>query len=71
MNKPRLIGGIICLLIAGLLAILNAVLSPDKLMFMINGENMPLVPPIFLGVVGLLLVVTAGIGVNRDLQLLV
>jgi hypothetical protein len=36
-------------------------------MFMINGENMPFVPPIALGVVGLLLVVTAGLGVNRDL----
>jgi len=36
MNKSRLIGGVICLALAGLLAVLNVVLPADKLMFTVG-----------------------------------
>ncbi len=57
MNKSRLIGGIICLAVAGLLAVLNCRLPPDKLMFMVGGINVPM---IILAILGLLLLITAG-----------
>lgn len=57
MNKSRLIGGIICLAVAGLLAVLSFRLPADKLMFMVGGINVPM---IILAIVGLLLLVTAG-----------
>jgi hypothetical protein len=57
MNKPRLIGGIICLALAVLLAVLNWRLPADKLMFMVGGINVPM---IILAIVGLLLLITAG-----------
>lgn len=60
MNKPRLIGGIICLALAGLLAVLNVTLPPEDLMFMVGDTNMPWVPPIVLGIVGIVLLATAG-----------
>jgi len=60
MNKSRLIWGIICLALAGLLAVLNLALPPEKLSFTIGGANMPWVPPIILGIVGIVLLATAG-----------
>jgi hypothetical protein len=57
VNKSRLIGGIICLALAGLLAVLNWRLPADKLMFMVGGINVPM---IILAIVGLLLLITAG-----------
>jgi hypothetical protein len=57
MNKSRLIGGIICLALAVLLAVLNWRLPADKLMFMVGGINVPM---IILAIVGLLLLITAG-----------
>ncbi len=62
MDKSKLIGGIICLALAGLLVVLNLRLPEDKLMFMVGGSNMPYVPPIVLGVVGIVLLATAGTG---------
>ena len=59
MNKSRLVGGIICLALAGLLAVLNIVLPADKLMFTVGDTNMPWVPPVVLGIVGLGLLITA------------
>jgi len=59
MNKGRFIGGLICLALAALLGVLNAVLPADKLMFMVGDENMPWVPPVILGIVGVVLLVTA------------
>ena len=55
MNKSRLIGGIICLALAGLLAVLNVVLPADELMFMVGDTNISFVPPIVLGIVGIVL----------------
>jgi hypothetical protein len=59
MNVGRLTGGIICLALAGLLGVLNIILPPDRLMFTVGDANMPFVPPIILGIVGLVLVITA------------
>ena len=68
MDKSQLIGGIICLALAGLLAVLNIVLPADKMMFMVGGTNMPLVPPIILGIVGILLLATSRRGAKGNGQ---
>ena len=60
MNKSRLVWGIICLALAALLAVLNVVLPADKLMFMVDDTNMPWVPPVVLGILGIVLLATAG-----------
>jgi hypothetical protein len=60
MNVSRLITGIILLAIAVLLTVLNFVLPPEKLMFMIGDANMPLVPAIILGIVAVWFIATAG-----------
>ena len=39
MNRSRLIGGIICLVLAALLAVLAVVLPADKMIFMVNDTN--------------------------------
>jgi len=59
MNKSKLIWGIICLVIAGLLAIANLRLPPENLMFQIGDVNMPWVPPVVLGIIGIILLATA------------
>jgi len=60
MNKSKLIWGIICLVIAGGLAVANLTLPPENLMFQIGDTNMPWVPPLVLGIVGIVLLSTAG-----------
>lgn len=60
MNKSKLIGGIICLVIAGVLTVANLRLPPENLMFMVGDINMPWVPPVVLGIVGIILLATAG-----------
>ena len=62
MDKGKIIGGIICLALAGLLAVLNLRLPADEMMFNLGGENMPWIPVAGLAVVGILLLATAGIG---------
>lgn len=62
MNVGKLIGGIVCLAIAGLLVVLNLTLSADKVMFMIGDTNMPWIPPIALAIVGVILLATTGQG---------
>jgi hypothetical protein len=59
MYKGRLIGGIICLAAAALLAVLYAVLPAGSAIFMIGDTNMPFVPAIVLAVVGLAWLATA------------
>jgi hypothetical protein len=68
MDKSKLIWGIVCLALAGLLAVLNVRLPEDKLMFMVGGRNMPFIPPIVLGVVGVVLLATAAGGGRADAQ---
>jgi hypothetical protein len=58
MNKSRLIWGVICLVVAGGLAVANLALPPDKLMFQVGSVNMPWVPPIVLAIVGITLLST-------------
>jgi len=58
MNKTRIIGGIICLTLAGLIALLNVVMPPEYLTFMINGQNMIWIPLVVLCIVGCVLLVT-------------
>ncbi|MBN1581710.1 MAG: hypothetical protein JXA89_13480 [Anaerolineae bacterium] len=60
MNRSKLVWGIICLSLAALLAVLTFVLPEDKVMFMVGDENVPIVPMVILGVVGVVLLATAG-----------
>jgi len=62
MNKSKLIWGIICLIIAGGLAIANLRLPPEAIMFQIGDVNMPWVPVVALAIVGIILLATAGNG---------
>jgi hypothetical protein len=59
MNKSKLIWGIICLVIAGGLSVANLTLPPEDLMFQVGDVNMPWVPPVVLGIVGIVLLATA------------
>jgi len=58
MNKGKLVWGIVCLVIAGGLAVANLTLPPEDLMFQIGDNNMPWIPPIVLGIVGVVLLAT-------------
>ena len=59
MNKSRLIWGIICLVIAGVLTVANLRLPPENMMFQIGNINMPWIPPVVLAIVGIILLATA------------
>lgn len=59
MNKTRMIWGIICLVLAGMLLVLNLTLPPENLMFTVGDQNMPWVPVVVLGIVGIVLLATA------------
>ncbi len=59
MNKGRLIGGAISLAAALLLAVLFVALPEGSVTFMINGTNMPFVPVIVLGILGVWLLIQA------------
>jgi hypothetical protein len=60
MNRSRLTWGIICLVLAGLLAVLIVVLPPGKLSFTLGDANVPYLPPLVLGFLGIWLLATAG-----------
>ena len=62
MNRSRLIWGIICLALAGLLGVLSVALPADRMMFQVGDQNMPWIPAIALGIVGIVLLATAGSG---------
>jgi hypothetical protein len=55
MNKGKLIGGVICLALAALLAVASLALPSDEVVFMVGDTNAPYVPVIILAVVGLAL----------------
>ena len=59
MKTGQLIGGIVCLVLASLFAAINLALPADELLFMIGDRNMPYVPPVVLGIVGIILLATA------------
>jgi drug/metabolite transporter (DMT)-like permease len=60
MNKSQLIWGIICLALAVLLTVLAFVLPAGTITFMVEGTNMPWVPPVVLGILGIMLLATTG-----------
>jgi hypothetical protein len=62
MNKLKLILGILSLVLAVTLAILNLTLPPEKIWFDIGYGNWPWAPPIIFGIVGIILLAMAGIG---------
>ena len=55
MNKSRAIWGIICLVLGGALGVLYFVLPSEDMMFTVGDQNMPWVPAVILGVLGLIL----------------
>lgn len=59
MDKGRLAGGIICLLVAGLLGVAMFALPESKVVFMIGDSNVPWVPVIVLAGIGVALVSTS------------
>ena len=59
MNKSKIIWGIICLVIAGGLAVANWQLPPEDLMFQVGDVNMPWVPVVVLAIVGIVLLATS------------
>ena len=59
MSKSLAIGGILLLTLAGFLAVLNLRLPPEDLMFTVGDQNMPWVPPVILGVIGIVLLASA------------
>ena len=65
MNKSNLIWGIICLVIAGGLAVANLTLPPENLMFQIGDQNMPWVPPVALAILGIILLTTSNKGEEK------
>jgi hypothetical protein len=55
MNKSNLVWGIICLVVAGGLAVANLTLPPENLMFQVGDQNMPWIPPVVLAIIGIIL----------------
>ena len=66
MNKGKVIGGIVCLAVAALLAVLNLRLPEGNMAFMVGDTNAPWVPVAVLAVVGVALLATAGQGEAAD-----
>lgn len=58
MNRTKLVWGIVCLVIAAGLTVANLTLPPENLMFQIGEINMPWIPPVVLGIVGIILLAT-------------
>lgn len=65
MNKSKVIIGIVLIAVALGLAIINLTLPGDKLMFMIGETNMPWIPAVVLGSIGIILAVT-GVQPGRE-----
>ncbi len=59
MNKMQIFLGVVSLVVAVVLAILNLTLPPESLMFQIGDQNLPWIPPVIFAVVGIILLATA------------
>ena len=59
MKKGRLIGGLVCVALAALLAVLMVVLPEGMVTFTIGDSNQPIVPVIILAGVGVALISSA------------
>jgi hypothetical protein len=66
MKRTQLIWGIVCLALAGLLAVLYLTLPPGKVTFMVDGKDMPYVPSLVLAVLGVILLLTARKVTKKD-----
>ncbi len=62
MSRLKLFLGIGSLVIAMILAVLNLTLPPERIWFDMGYGNWPWAPPIIFGIVGIVLLATAGIG---------
>ncbi len=60
MSKSRLFWGIVCLASAVLIPVLAYVLPEGTVTFIYEGTNRPWMPSVFLGPLGIALLVTAG-----------
>lgn len=60
--------GIICLALAGVLALLNLILPPENLMFSVGNQNLPWVPVVGLGIVGIVLLAAAKTSVTQTVE---
>ena len=59
MKMSNLIWGIICLVVAGGLAVANLTLPPENLTFQVGDKNMPWMPPVVLAIIGIILLATS------------
>jgi hypothetical protein len=62
VNRSRLIWGVICLILAGIIAVLSFTLPLDSPFFYAGEANLRWIPAVVLGIVGIVLLVTAGSG---------
>ncbi len=62
MNKSKLIWGVICLVVAGMIGVLSFVLPLDSPVFYGGEYNLRWIPAVVLGIVGIVLLATAGSG---------
>ena len=59
MKKGQLVGGIVCLVLAGLLGVAMFALPEGKFVFMLGDSNVPWVPVLILAGIGVALISTA------------
>jgi hypothetical protein len=59
MKKGQLVGGIVCLVLAGLLGVAMFALPENKVVFMIGDSNVPWVPVLVLAGIGVALISTS------------
>jgi hypothetical protein len=59
IKKTNLIWGIVCLVLAAILEVLNLVLPPDSMIFYVGEQNMRWVPVVVLTITGIVLLFTA------------
>lgn len=59
MKKSNVIWGVVCLVLAAVLEILNLTLPPDSMIFYAGEQNMRWVPAVVLAITGIVLLATA------------
>jgi hypothetical protein len=65
LNKSRLVWGIVCLVLAGVMVVMILIPQVDT-SFMVEGVNMPWVPVVVVGVLGIWLLATSGRSVPEE-----
>jgi hypothetical protein len=68
VNTGRLIGGIVCLAVAVLLAVLAFTSPESSMIFMVGDTNVPMAPAIILAAVGLALLISARTADKEDAE---